>query len=76
MKKKYFVVLLYLISIFIIQSSTTISFDSLGDGYTLNDDKTVATISSSGTYDLADSLTDKKIIASSSCTINLNSVTI
>jgi len=74
MKKKYLYVLIYLISITGIQSSTVISFDSSGDGYTLNEDKTVATISNTGTYDLSGSLTDKKIIASSSCTINLNSV--
>ena len=76
MKKMYLFVLIYLISISFIQTSTIISFDSSGDGYTLNEDKTVATISNTGTYDLSGSLTDKKIIASSSCTINLNSVTL
>ena len=69
-------VLFYLFFLFEVQSTTTISFDSSGSGYTLNTDQTIATITSTGTYDLTGSLTDKKIIASSSCSINLNSLTL
>ena len=76
MKAKYMFVLFCLLSFFELQSPTTISFDASGTGYTLNTDKTTATITSTGTYDLTGSLTDKQIIVSSSCTINLSSLTL
>ena len=51
--------------------STKISFTSSGDGYTVSDNE--ITISTDGEYDLEDSVTNKKIIVSSSSTLNLNS---
>ena len=54
-----------------VELSTTISFSSSGDGYTVSNG--VVTISSEGTYDLSYTETNKKIIVSSSCTLNLNS---
>ena len=56
-----------------VELSTTISFSSSGDGYTVSNG--VVTISSEGTYDLSSTSTEtnKKIIVSSSCTLNLNS---
>ena len=54
-----------------VELSTTISFSSSGDGYTVSNG--VVTISSEGTYDLSSTETNKKIIVSSSCTLNLNS---
>ena len=64
-------ILLFACLFFLIQSSTTISFSSSGDGYTVSDN--VVTISSDGTYDLTTTETNKKIIVASSCTLNLNS---
>ena len=69
MKALYILLLSYLF--LLAQSSTTISFSSSGDGYTVSDN--VVTISSDGTYDLTTTETNKKIIVASSCTLNLNS---
>ena len=76
MKSKYILLLICLFLFSGVQSSTTISFDSAGTGYTLNSDKTIATLTGSGPFDITGSLEDKKIIVSSSCTINLNSLTL
>ena len=69
MKALYILLLSYLF--LLAQSSTTISFSSSGNGYTVSDN--VVTISSDGTYDLTTTETNKKIIVASSCTLNLNS---
>ena len=57
-----------------IQSSTSISFNSKGEGYTVSDN--IVTISNEGTYDLSGEQTNAKIIISASCTLNLNSFSI
>ena len=57
-----------------IQSSTSISFTSKGEGYTVSDN--IVTISNEGTYDLSGEQTNAKIIISASCTLNLNSFSI
>ena len=71
MKVMYILLIVYLFTF--VQLSTTISFSSSGDGYTVSNG--VVTISSEGTYDLSSTSTEtnKKIIVSSSCTLNLNS---
>ena len=69
MRVKLILLIIYLLSF--IQSSTTISFSSSGEGYTILGN--VLTISSEGEYDLSTTETDKKIIVSSSCTLNLKS---
>ena len=69
MEVKYILLIVYLFSL--TKSSTTISFSSDGDGYTVSDG--IVTISNEGTYDLSSTETNKKIIVSSSCTLNLNS---
>ena len=56
------------------QSSTSISFTSKGEGYTVSDN--IVTISNEGTYDLSGEQTNAKIIISASCTLNLNSFSI
>ena len=76
MNKEYLFVLICFFTFFELHSPTTISFDTSGTGYSLNTDKTIATITSTGTYDLTGSLIEKKIIVSSSCTINLSSLTL
>ena len=76
MKAKYILLFIYLFFFSGVQSATTISFDSEGDGYTLDSDQTIATLTGSGPFELSGSLTDKKIIVSSSCTITLNSLTL
>jgi hypothetical protein len=57
-----------------IQSSTSISFISKGEGYIVSDN--IVTISNEGTYDLSGEQTEAKIIISASCTLNLNSFSI
>ena len=70
MKAIFLLLIAYLFSFSL--SSTTISFSTSGDGYTVSDG--VVTITSEGTYDISSiSETDKKIIVSSSCTLNLDS---
>lgn len=68
-KSFYFLIILHL-TIFVFSQSTTIDFTISGTGYTISDN--TVTISTDGTYDLSGSLTDKKIIVSSSSTLNLN----
>ena len=50
---------------------SAIDFTASGTGYTVSGD--VVTISGGGTYDLENSQTNKNIIVSKSCTLNLNS---
>jgi len=69
MKAIFILLIAYLFSFSL--SSTTISFSTSGDGYTVSNG--VVTISSEGTYDISSTETNKKIIVSSSCTLNLNS---
>ena len=72
MKKKIFNILIISISIlFIYSSQTAIDFTQSGTGYTVSGN--IVTISTDGTYELTGSQTDKKIIVSSTATLNLNS---
>ena len=72
MRAIYMLLIVYLFSFG--ELSTKISFTSSGDGYTVSDNE--ITISTDGEYDLEDSVTNKKIIVSSSSTLNLNSFTL
>ena len=69
--KNTILLIVYFSSFINIISSTAISFSSNGEGYTINDN--TLTITTEGTYDLSSSQTDKKILVSCSCTLNLNS---
>ena len=69
MKVKYILLLVYLSTF--VHSSTIISFSTSGDGYTVANN--IVTITNDGSYDLSTTETDKKIIVSSSCTLNLKS---
>ena len=73
--KPIYILLAILISSFInIKSdttSTTLSFDTAADGYTISEN--VLTITGTGSFDLTGSVENKKIIVSSSCTLNFNS---
>ena len=74
MTKNYIILILYLFSLIHVQSSTSISFSSDGDGYSISDN--VLTITGTGEYDLTNSYTNKEILVSSSCTLNLNGFTL
>ena len=74
MKKTYIFLIIYFSLLIGVQSSTSISFSSNGEGYTVSDN--IVTISNEGTYDLSGEQTDAKIIISASCTLNLNSFSI
>jgi len=71
--KQIYILLATFISLFInIKSTeTTISFESAVDGYTLSEDKSTVEITGAGPFDLKGSVENKKIIVSSSCTLNL-----
>ena len=69
MKLKNVLIILFIFSLSNVQSA--INFDTSGTGYTVSGN--VVTISGGGTYDLENSQTDKNIIISKSCTLNLNS---
>ena len=69
--KNTILLIVYFSSFINIISSTAISFSSNGEGYTINDN--ILTITTEGEYDLSSSQTDKKILVSCSCTLNLNS---
>ena len=71
--KPIYIILALLISSFInIKSAgTSISFTTAADGYTLSEDKSTVEITGAGPFDLTDSFENKKIIVSSSCTLNL-----
>ena len=67
-----FIIFLYSTLFTNVLSSTQISFSTSGTGYTVSDN--VVTITGDDSYDLSgDDLSDKKIIVSSSCTLNFNS---
>ena len=68
------ILVIYLFLLINVKSSTTISFSSSGDGYTVSGN--VVTITSNGEYDIKGIQNNKQIIASSSCTINLYSFTL
>ena len=70
MKFVFILSLIYITSLVIVQS-TTIDFSNSGTGYTVSGN--VVTISSAGSYDLSGTVTDKNIVVSASCTLNLNS---
>ena len=72
MKAKYILLIICLISLFNIHSSTELSFDSSGDGYTLNDDGTILTITSGGEYQIGGEYSNKKIIVAASCSITFS----
>ena len=74
MKAIYIIFLIFLSSFIIVQAdeTTSISFESAADGYTLSEDKGTVTIIDEGSYDLNGFLYNKKILVSSSCTLNLN----
>lgn len=75
MKKKIFNILIISTSIlFIYSSQTAIDFTQSGTGYTVSGN--IVTISTDGTYELTGSQTDKKIIISSTATLNLNSLSL
>ena len=69
MKLKNVLIILFIFSLSNVQSA--INFDTSGTGYTVSGN--VVTISGGGTYDLENSQTNKNIIISKSCTLNLNS---
>ena len=69
MNLKNVLIILFLFSF--INSQSTIDFDTSGTGYTVSG--SVITISGGGTYNLQNSQTDKNIVVSKSCTLNLNS---
>lgn len=66
-----FIIFLYSTLLIYVHSSTQISFSTSGTGYTVSDN--VVTIAGDDSYDLSGDLSDKKIIVSSSCTLNFNS---
>lgn len=68
MRQKYVLIMIYLFSLSGVKSA--IDFSTSGTGYTVSGD--VVTISGGGAYDLENSETNKKIIVSKSCTLNLN----
>ena len=69
---KIYIFLITLFSSFIfIQLTTTISFTSSGNGYTVSDN--IITITGEGPFELTGTQTNKEIIISSSCTLYLNS---
>ena len=65
--------IIYVFSLVIVQS-TTMDFSNSGTGYTVSGN--VVTITSAGSYDLAGTVTDKNIVVSASCTLNLNSLSL
>jgi hypothetical protein len=66
-----FIIFLYSTLLIYVHSSTQISFSTSGTGYTVSDN--IVTIAGDDSYDLSGDLSDKKIIVSSSCTLNFNS---
>ena len=68
MRQKYVLIMIFFFSLSEIKSA--IDFTASGTGYTVSGD--VVTISGGGTYDLENSQTNKKIIVSKSCTLNMN----
>ena len=72
MKTKWIILILYLSSFINIHSEATpISFTESGTGYSISEN--TVTITGEGTFELTGESTDKNIIISSPCTLNLNS---
>ena len=68
------IIFLILFSLFItIISSTAVSFESDGEGYTIEDN--ILTITGEGEYDFSGE-EDKEILVESSCTLNFNGFTL
>jgi len=65
-----FIIFFYITLFINVHSSTTISFTESGTGYSISEN--TVTITSDDTYDLTGTQTDKKIIVSSSSTLNFN----
>ena len=65
------IIFLILFSLFItIISSTAVSFESDGEGYTIEDN--ILTITGEGEYDFSGEVENKEILVDASCTLNLN----
>ena len=65
------IIFLILFSLFItIISSTAVSFESDGEGYTIEDN--ILTITGEGEYDFSGEVENKEILVDVSCTLNLN----
>ena len=65
------IIFLILFSLFItIISSTAVSFESDGEGYTIEDN--ILTITGEGEYDFSAEVDNKEILVDASCTLNLN----
>ena len=71
--KNIIFLILFLLLITII-SSTIVSFDSDGEGYTIEDN--ILTITGEGEYDFSGEEEDKEILVESSCTLNFNGFTL
>ena len=68
--KSFSFLIILLLTIVVFSQTTTIDFTTSGTGYTISDN--IVTISTDGTYELTGTFTDKKIIVSSSSTLNFN----
>jgi len=68
------IIFLILFSLFItIISSTAVSFESDGEGYTIEDNiDNILTITGEGEYDFSGEVENKEILVDASCTLNLN----
>ena len=76
MNAKYILFIICLISLFGIHSSTQISFDSPGEGNSVNNEGTVLTISSEGEYEMSGEFSDKGIIVAASCKLTFEGLSI
>ena len=72
MKVIFIIFIIYFSSFIKVESSTTVNFDTSGEGYTVSGD--VITLTGAGPFDLTGDYYSKKIIVSSSCKLNLNSL--
>ena len=70
MKVKYIILIIFLYLLTIVQSATSISFETSGEGFTVTDD--VVEITGQGPFDLSGEKANKTIKISSSCKLNLN----
>ena len=72
MKIIIIIFIIYFSSFIKVESSTTVNFETSGDGYTVSGN--VITLTGEGPFDLTGDIYSKKIIVSSSCKLNLNSL--
>ena len=70
MSSKSIIFLIFLSLFITIISSTSISFSSNGEGYTIEDN--ILTITGEGEYDFSGEVENKEILVDASCTLNLN----